>query len=180
MAGIRWMTSSSRAGLLAMALVALALGSPGSIHPAAAGVIDGLCAGSFTRTFDPAVTNTPQAVTVTDSSSYNTCLVGSTGSGRVVEVLTLSCVNITALPALTETVTWQDPAGDTSTIAWSHSAVVGQTVVFTGTVTAGLHAGDTATKVTSGVSYLASVALCLLGTPIAQTTGLDDSLLLTG
>lgn len=35
-------------------------------------------------------------------------------------------------------------------------------------------------KVTSGISYLESVAPRLLGTPIAQTTGLDDSLLITG
>jgi hypothetical protein len=163
--------------VLALALV---IWSPGSIRHAAAGIIDAHCAGSFTRTFNPPVTNTPQAVTVTDSASYDTCLVGSTGSGRTVEILTLSCVNITALPALTETITWHDPAGDNSTIAWSHATVVGQTVVFTGTVTAGLHAGDTATKVTSGVSYLASVAQCLLGTPVAQTNGLIDSLVLTG
>lgn len=94
--------------------------------------------------------------------------------------MTLSCVNVAALPGLIETIIWQDPAGDTSTIAWSSSAVVGQTVVFTGTVTSGLPAGDSATKVTSGVSYLASVAQCLLGTPIAQTSGIVDSLLLTG
>jgi hypothetical protein len=168
--------------LLTAVVLALAsvIWSPGSIQHAAAGVIDAQCAGPFTRTYDPPVTNTPQAVTVTDSASYDTCLVGSTGSGRTVAILTLSCVNLTALPALTETITWQDPAGDTSTIAWSNSAVVGQTVVFTGTVTAGLHAGDTATKVTSGVSYLASVAQCLLGTPVAQTTGVVDSLVLTG
>jgi hypothetical protein len=163
--------------LLAMASLTW---SPGFIQYAAAGVIDTQCVGSFTRTFDPPVTNTLQAVTVTDTDSYDTCLVGSTGTGRIVETLTLSCVNITALPALTETVTWQDPAGDTSTIAWSSSTVVGQTVVFTGTVTAGLHVGDTATKVTSGVSYFASVVQCLLGTPISQATGVVDSLVLTG
>ncbi len=47
-------------------------------------------------------------------------------------------------------------------------------------VTAGLYTGDTAAKVTSGISYFGSVVGCLLGTPISQTTGLIDSLVLTG
>lgn len=51
--------------------------------------------------------------------------------------------------------------------------------MFTGTVTAVRHAGDTATKITSGISYIGSVIACLLGTPISSTTGLIDSLLLT-
>ena len=45
-------------------------------------------------------------------------------------------------------------------------------MVFTGTVTAGRHTGDTTTKITSGISYL-------LGTPLTATTGLIESLLLT-
>jgi len=51
--------------------------------------------------------------------------------------------------------------------------------VFTGTVTDGRFAGDSATKVTSGISYVGSVVGCLLGTPISSTTGLIDSLVLT-
>lgn len=85
----------------------------------------------------------------------------------------------TAGPATTETLTWNDGADDTSTIDRSIPAVTGHTVVCTGTVTAGHHQGDTATTVTSGISYVGSVAPCLLGTPIAAATGIGDRLPLT-
>ena len=129
--------------------------------------------------FSPAVTTTSQTVTVTEASDYNTCAVGSTATGAATLSLPLSCVNVTAGPAFTETITWNDATGGTSTISWAAPTVVGQTVVFTGTVTAGRYVGDSATKVTSGVSYVGSVVTCLLGTPISSTTGVIDSLLLT-
>jgi hypothetical protein len=159
-----------------LAAVAVCVAPP---VPAHATSIDVECAGSFSRDFSPAVTTTSQTVTVTEASDYNTCVVGSTASGAATITLPLSCVNITAGPAFTETVTWNDATGGTSTIGWSAPTVVGQTVVFTGTVTAGRYVGDSATRVTSGVSYVGSVVGCLLGTPIASTTGLIDSLVLT-
>jgi len=164
------------AGLLGATALAWA---PGLTGGAAAGVIDAECLGSFTRTFSPPVTVTSQTVTATSTDSYSTCAVGPAGTGTTVTTLTLSCVNLTAGPAETETIAWQG-SGDTSTIAWSPPVIAGQTVVFTGTITAGLHVGDTATKVTSGISYFGSVVECLLGTPITQTSGLIDSLLITG
>jgi hypothetical protein len=175
--GRRWRFLLVTAVVLGAAFVPLA---PGLARPAVAGVIDAQCAGNFTRTFSPSVTTTAQTVTATSTDSYSTCLVGPDGTGMTVTTLTLSCVNLTAGPAETETITWQDGAGDTSTIAWSQPVIAGQTVVFTGRVTAGLYAGDTAAKVTSGISYIGSVVECLLGTPISQTTGLIDSLVLTG
>lgn len=175
-------STARRRGALALATVLLATGSlaglPGLTGHAAAGTIDAECAGTFTRTFSPPVTTTPQTVTATSTDSYSTCVVGLAGTGLTTTTVTLSCVNLGAIPAETETITWQD--GGTSTIAWSAPVVTGQTVVFSGTVTAGRFAGDTAAKVTSGISYLAVVLPCLLGTPVSQTTGLDDSLLLTG
>jgi hypothetical protein len=167
--------------LLAAALLAAqALAwAPGIAGSAAAAVIDAQCAGSFTRTFSPPVTVTPQTVTATSTDSYSICTAGPAGTGTTVTTLTLSCVNLTAGPAETETITWRDGTGDTSTIAWSAPVIAGQTVVFTGTVTAGLYAGAAATKVTSGISYIGSVIPCLLGTPVAQTSGLIDSLLIT-
>ncbi|MEO7734232.1 MAG: hypothetical protein ABIY55_24960, partial [Kofleriaceae bacterium] len=93
--------------------------------------------------------------------------------------LSLSCVPVTAAPAVAETITWNDATGGTSTVNWSAPTIVAQTVVYSGTVAAGRYAGDTATKVTSGISYLGSVVGCLLGTPITSATGLIDSLLLT-
>ena len=163
---------------VAAALAAVAV-CVGPSAPAHATSIDVECVGSFGRGFSPAVTTTSQTVTVTEASDYDTCVVGSTATGAATISLPLSCVNITAGPAFTETVTWNDATGGTSTISWGAPTVVGQTVVFTGTVTAGRYVGDSATKVTSGISYVGSVAGCLLGTPISSTTGLIDSLVLT-
>jgi hypothetical protein len=146
---------------------------------ATATTTDAECLGTFTRNFSPAVILTPQTVTVTETSSYSTCVVGPRATGAETATLTLGCIPVTPGPAITEAVTWNDATGGTSTIDWSVPTIVGQTVVFTGTVTAGRHAGDTATKVTSGVSYIGSVIGCLLGTPISSTTGLVDSFLLT-
>jgi hypothetical protein len=141
--------------------------------------IDAQCLGSFTRNFSPAVTLTPQTVTVTESNTYSICAVGPTATGAATATLTLGCIPVTAGPAMIETLTWNDTTGGTSTINWSAPTIVGQTVVFNGTVTTGRYTGDAATKVTSGVSYVGSVVGCLLGTAVSSTTGLVDSLLLT-
>ncbi|MGK3987043.1 hypothetical protein WME99_28650 [Sorangium sp. So ce136] len=147
--------------------------------PARAAVIDVQCVGSFNRAFSPAITVAPQSVTVTEASDYDTCLIGPSATGAASLTLSLTCVPATTAPPETETVTWNDATGGTSTISWSAPTIVGQTVLFTGTVTAGRYAGDSATKLTSGISYLGSVAGCLLGTPISSTTGLVDSIVLT-
>lgn len=153
------------------------------IYPASAATaasIDAHCLGTFTRTFTPAITRTPQTITVTGTNDYTTCATGPTATGTETVTLTLGCIPVTAAPATIETLTWNDATSDTSTIIWSAPTIVGQTVVFTGTVTAGRHTGDTATKITSGVSYLGSVLGCQLNNqPISSTTGLVDSLLLT-
>ncbi|WP_405640506.1 hypothetical protein [Streptomyces uncialis] len=154
-------------------------GSAPSAQAAQAVGIDVECLGTFSRTFSPAVTSTPQTVTSSSTYTYNTCAIGSVGTGTTSTALTLSCIPLTAGPAETESVTWLDATGGTSTIVWQQPTVVAQTVVYTGTVTAGRYLGDTATKVTSGVSYVGSVISCLLGTPISSATGLVDSLLLT-
>jgi hypothetical protein len=151
----------------------------GPAAPARASSIDVECVGSFSRTFSPAVTVTSQTVTVTEANDYNTCVVGPTATGGDTVALALGCVNLTAGPAVTEAITWNDATGGTSTISWSSPTIVGQTVVYAGTVTAGRYVGDSAAKVTSGISYVGSVVQCLLGTPISSTTGLIDSLLLT-
>ena len=159
-----------------LAAVAVCVGPPAPAHATS---IDVECVGSFSRSFSPAVTVTSQTVTVTEANDYNTCVVGSAATGADTGTLALACVPVTAGPAITETVTWNDATGGTSTISWSSPTVVAQTVVYTGTVTAGRYIGDSATKITSGISYVGSVAGCLLGTPISSTTGLIDSLVLT-
>jgi len=173
-------TSYQRSGRAMLAAVlATAAVCVGPTAPARGASIDVECLGSFGRTFSPAVTVASQTITVTEANDYNTCAVGSTATGADTVTLALACVNVTAGPALTETVTWNDATGGTSTIGWSAPTIVAQTVVYTGTVTAGRYVGDSATKVTSGISYVGSVVACLLGTPISSTTGLIDSLLLT-
>lgn len=164
---------------LLLAVVPLAW-LPAAAGTASAAALDAQCSGSFIRTFTPPVTTITQNVTAVSTDSYSTCLTGFTGTGLTVTTLPLSCLNVTAGPAETETITWNDPARDTSTIAWGQPVIAGQTVVFHGTVTAGLYRGATTAKTTSGISYLGSVLPCLLGTPISQTTGLIDSLTITG
>jgi hypothetical protein len=171
--------SGNRRRLITVVLTASLFLASVAFSPAASATgIDAECLGSFSRSFDPPVTLTPQTTTVTGANAYTTCLIGPTATGAETETLSLGCIPITAGPATTETITWSD-TGDTSTIAWTMPTISAQTVVYTGTVTAGRDIGDTATKITSGTSYLGSIVGCLLGTPIANSTGLIDSLLLT-
>jgi hypothetical protein len=170
----RWPVTLAAALLLALT----ALTYPAAT--ASATSIDAHCVGTFTRTFSPPVTSTPQSVTVTGTFDYTTCLIGSTATGTETDTVTLSCIPATTA-AITETLTWNDTTSPpTSTITWSGATAIGQTVVYTGTVTAGRHTGDTATKITSGISYVGALLPCLLGTtPVSSATGLVDSLLLT-
>jgi hypothetical protein len=174
-------TNYKRAAPITVAamLAAAAAVCAGATAPARAASTDVECLGSFSRAFSPAVTLTSQNVTVTGANDYNTCVIGSTATGADTVTLPLACVTVTAGPAVTETIAWNDATGGISTISWSSPTVVAQTVVYTGTVTAGRYIGDSATKVTSGISYVGSVVGCLLGTPISSTTGLIDSLVLT-
>lgn len=163
---------------VAAALAAVAV-CVGPSAPARATSIDVECVGSFARGLSPAATTTTQTITVTEANDYNTCVIGSTASGAATITLDLACVPVTAGPPEDETITWNDATGGTSTISWGSPTVAVGEVVYTGSVTAGRYVGDTATKITSGISYLGSVAGCLLGTPISSTTGLIDSLVLT-
>ncbi|GAA2971035.1 hypothetical protein GCM10010483_13920 [Actinokineospora diospyrosa] len=169
------------AAILVAALMS-ASWTPAAAAPApVTAVVDAECLGTFSRVFAPPVSTTPQTVTATATYTYSSCLVGPTATSTVANSATLSCVPVVpGIPPETEVVTWLDGTGDTTTVTWSNSTAVGQTVVLTGAVTAGRHLGDSATKVTSGTSYLGSVVGCLLGTPISSTTGLVDSFLLTG
>ncbi|MBM7771896.1 hypothetical protein JOD54_002100 [Actinokineospora baliensis] len=174
------MTKPLRRVLVTVTLLLAALTAGWTQAAAAPVAVDAECLGSFSRAFTPPITTTPQTVTATATYTYGTCLVGPTATSTVVNSATLSCVPVVpGIPPETEVVTWLDGTGDTTTVTWSNSTVVGQTVVLTGAVTAGRHLGDSATKVTSGTSYLGSVVGCLLGTPISNTTGLVDSFLLT-
>src|SRR5512140_1129773 len=105
----------------AVLAVAVCVGSPA---PARASSIDVESVGSFSRTFSPAVTTTSQTVTVTEANDYNTSVIGPTGTGADTVTLALACVPVTAGPAITETISWNDATGGTSTISWSAPTVV--------------------------------------------------------
>jgi hypothetical protein len=175
-------TSSAAARLTAAAgAVLLTLGAAVLVpaQSASAQGIDVECLGSFSRTFDPGITQTAQTIDVSETSTYSTCATGPAGTGTDTDSVSLSCIPVTTAPAVTETISWDDSEGDTSTIAWSAPTIVSDTVVYDGTVTAGLYLGDTAVKVTEGISYLEDVLSCeLSGTPITSTTGVIASLLL--
>src|SRR5262245_1108215 len=100
----------------------------GSIAPTRASVIDVECLGTSSLSFSPALTITTQSLTVTQSDNYNTCLIGPTATGTSSISATFSCLNIGAGPALTETITWNDATGGTSTINWQPPTIVATTV----------------------------------------------------
>src|SRR6185436_10622719 len=114
-------TNNKRAARTTMTIVLAAAAAVcvGPTAPARASSIDVECVGSFGRTFSPAVTVASQTITVTEANDYNTCAIGSTATGADSVSLALACVNVTAGPAVTETITWNDATGGTSTIAWS-------------------------------------------------------------
>jgi len=66
-------TAPTTVAAVLAAAAAVCVGPTAPVHAASTDVE---CAGAFSRTFSPAVTVASQTVTVTDSSDYNTCVVG--------------------------------------------------------------------------------------------------------
>src|ERR1700722_6284501 len=176
-----WLSAVTRLLTVAGAVILLIVGTA-ALVPAQRALAQGIdveCLGSFSRAFDPGVTQTAHTTDVSGTYTYSTCATGPEGTGTDNDSVSLSCIPVTAAPAETETISWDDGASDASTIAWPAPTVVADTVVYDGTVTAGLYLGGTAVKVTEGVSYLGDVLGCeLFGTPITSTTGVIASLLL--
>jgi hypothetical protein len=132
-----------------------------------AGVLDVTCAGSEFVTYSPALTNVEQAVTVTASTSLAPCVSLSTpglisGSGFLQAVITRQCLDLLDPGPFTRNVTWN--TGQTSSLTGNgSSSIVGASlvVVFTGSVTAGLFAGDT--FVNTITAPATDITLCTLG-----------------
>lgn len=147
-----------RAAVLArllLALSALSLAVLAPAHTAYAADSEPLtCSGTENVTFDPAVTSTTQNVTITIDDRYGPCPITPTpqltgGTAHLEITRPLSCTNVVLAPAGSETDKWNN--GAQSSVNWTTSVVSvlanGSHVdVHTGTVTAGLDAGFTATK----------------------------------
>ncbi|MFB7678492.1 hypothetical protein ACFC26_44615 [Kitasatospora purpeofusca] len=130
----------------------------------AQGLVDVQCEGTFTGEFTPALTDQPQDVSIATQNSYATCETGLPGSSSVTTSEPgESCVNaLHELTAFDETITWSDRS--TSTVHWSSVEDTGGAATFTGTVTAGLYAGDAAAKVTEALDITGTnPELCPIG-----------------
>lgn len=153
--------------------------------PASAAALDVTCIppSSQVNTYTPPLTATPQTVIVNSSGQY-TCVSatvpGLTSGSRTVEVSSpgRSCLDLVTGFAVTLTITWN--TGQTSTLSGNSTvATVGltQVVTMTGTVTAGLFAGDTV--VSTSVSPSLPILLCTLGLGTVATTSSTNLLEIT-
>lgn len=157
-------TAALAAVLIAVASLSLGVGS------SAATGTDLTCTppSSASLTFDPPLTNSPQPILNSVSRQYGPCLApthpditaGSSAASAVIP--NGSCEHLLGSNPLTITITWN--TGQTTTLSGNNiSSIVGANLVSTttGTVTAGVFAGDTFihTVVYAGPDLL----LCLAG-----------------
>ena len=143
--------------------------------PATASALDVTCGGSQTTSYTPALTQTPQSVTVSASTQYGPCtstsvptLTSGSRSGNF-NYSSFSCLNLLQSAAVTYTITWN--TGQQSTISGSTTVnTVGGviTVIVTGNVTAGLFAGDSVVQTATGAST--DITLCTLGLGSVSST----------
>jgi hypothetical protein len=134
---------------LALAVVA------GATAPGANALTQVTCNGVNALTYSPAVTNTPQTVTLTAQTTFGTCvslthpsIVSGTVPANAVTT-TSSCNQLLGTASPTFTITWN--TGQTSTLTGTTytDKVDGQPVVILlGSVSGGLFAGATITEQT--------------------------------
>ncbi|NUR74110.1 MAG: hypothetical protein HOU81_25155 [Hamadaea sp.] len=137
--------------------------------PAAAGALDVTCLppSSNVNSYSPPLTNQPQPVTASTTALYGPCTSVShpaitSGSRTATVPLTASCLDLLGSGTLTYTITWN--TGQTSTITSNFTrTVVGAVyeILATGTVTAGVFAGDSVVTDFTGPST--DITLCTLG-----------------
>jgi len=148
----------------------IALGLVATTTPAMAGALDVTCLppSSQTATFSPPLTLTPGPATVTASTQYGPCtsatVPGLTSGARnaTIPYPSVSCLDLLNSAPLSFTITWN--TGQQSTISGSTTVTTvgaGLVVTITGSVTAGLFAGDSVVQTITGPSI--AVTLCTLG-----------------
>ncbi|MFH8755945.1 hypothetical protein [Streptomyces atroolivaceus] len=134
------------------------------------GLLDATCIppSSSNVAYSPPLTNSPQLTTATINWQLGPCISASVPaltSGTMVDYVpprSRTCVDLLAPGTETKTVTWN--TGATSTLSMNRTVtVVGATLVVThtGTVTAGLFAGDSVVGTETGVAT--DITLCTLG-----------------
>lgn len=134
-----------------------------------AGVLDMTCLppSSNLNTYEPPLTNQPQQTTVSTTALYGPCTSLSypaiTSGSRMVSFSTVSsCLDLLGPGTITYTITWN--TGQTTTITSNFNRVVVGAVyqiIATGSVTAGLFAGDSV--VTNFTGPATDIVLCTLG-----------------
>jgi hypothetical protein len=137
--------------VLTSAMLLLGAGTIAAAAPAGAAVTLAQCVGSERGTYDPAVTDTPQAVGFTSTASYTCVLpllesVNRTRSGTS----TLSCASLISTAPGTDTLSWSN--GGTSTYSFTRTlTTVNGVIVLTrnGTVISGRYQGATVIETVS-------------------------------
>jgi hypothetical protein len=138
--------------------------------PASASALDVTCVppSSQTVTFNPPLTLIPGPVAVSASTQYGPCtstsVPGITSGSRnaTFSYPSISCLDLLKSQSIIFTITWN--TGQQSTITGNTTVTtVGAALVvtITGTVTAGLFAGDSVVQTITGPST--AVTLCTLG-----------------
>lgn len=166
--------------LRALIAAALATGGLLPLAPAHAASLDVTCAGTETAGYSPGLLLASQTTAVTVNGILAPCTSSDPAitAGTYLQHFnsTLSCDTVLAGLSATRIFTWSN--GQTSTFAYNRAInnVLGQTTVtFTGTITAGRFAGDTAIEqvvfVTPNVlQCLAPPGLTALGPGVAVLT----------
>jgi hypothetical protein len=143
----RWTRRALAATLPALVLV-LSLGPAG---PARAAAGTATCLGSAPVTDSPGVTDTPQAITFTETDDYGTCTSTDTTltsgiSATITETITGSCTATSGLLTASYTINWNNGQSSTADLTYTDTIVLGEEqLAGTGTITSGEFAGGNAT-----------------------------------
>jgi hypothetical protein len=136
--------------------IAIAASVPAGTSPAAADPLDVECGGTQTVTFSPGLLLVPTNQTVTVQAIYSPCVSASeptltAGHSGVTVHETRSCLDLAVPGTATRIYAWN--TGQTSTFTYNRTVTSlggDEVVTLTGTITAGLFAGDTAVEVIIG------------------------------
>lgn len=120
---------------------------------ASADTVDAVCTGTQDATFAPGLTLVPTTEDIVTHHHYGACVSSRVHTGERIGTnhQVQSCLTLVESSSGTSTITWD--TGDDSVFMFNRTVthVGGNTVTtYTGTITAGLFAGDTAVEVVTG------------------------------
>jgi hypothetical protein len=154
---------------------AITIGLPAGTGIAAADPLDVECTGTQTTTYSPGLTLVPTDQTVNTHTIYGPCVSASTpdlsaGDRSITNHQMASCLDLPGSRSAVTTITWN--TGQQSAFSFNRTVTHagGNTIViFTGTIVAGLFAGDSALEVVVGPTL--STLDCLTPPGITSRTG---------